>query len=95
MEIKKVVLLLFLSFSTTLAADCSAEDQQWYEDAAVQMMWSIRAWVCPNAWWQSITAGAQGDWCDTTGGFTYSGSWTIAGMSSEQECWVREGCCIE
>jgi hypothetical protein len=67
MELKKVPLLLFFTFSTSFAADCSAEDQQWYEDAAVQMMWSIRAWVCPNAWWESITAGPQGDVRDILG----------------------------
>jgi hypothetical protein len=89
MGIKKILLFLSLSFANTFAANCSPEGQQFYEVAAVQMMWSIRAWVCPNAWSESITAYPQGDWCDSEGGFPYSGSWTIAGMSSEQECWVR------
>ncbi|KAF7593558.1 hypothetical protein BBP40_011286 [Aspergillus hancockii] len=72
------------------AADCTAPNQQWFSDAAVQMMWSIRAWVCPNAWSQSITAGPDGGWCDAGGGLisAYWGSWTISGMQSEQQCWV-------
>ncbi|EED22588.1 conserved hypothetical protein [Talaromyces stipitatus ATCC 10500] len=71
------------------AADCTAPNQQWYDLSAVQMMWSIRAWVCPNAWWQSITAGPDGAWCHVNGDLagSYWGSWTISGMQSEQECW--------
>ncbi|KAE8153185.1 hypothetical protein BDV25DRAFT_149836 [Aspergillus avenaceus] len=74
---------------TANAADCTAPNQQWFSDAAVQMMWSIRAWLCPNAWSQSITAGPDGGWCDAGGGVVgaYWGSWTISGMQSEQQCW--------
>ncbi|KAB8236699.1 hypothetical protein ETB97_008898 [Aspergillus alliaceus] len=86
-------LLGYLALSSLVlaanAADCTAPNQQWFSDAAVQMMWSIRAWVCPNAWSQSITAGPDGGWCDAGGGVisAYWGSWTIAGMQSEQQCW--------
>jgi len=72
----------------TFAADCSSPNKEFYDDAAKQMMWSVRGWVCSNAWWESVTAGPQGGWCNN-GGPTHSGSWTIKGMTSEQECWVR------
>ncbi|KAL2822460.1 hypothetical protein BJX63DRAFT_427027 [Aspergillus granulosus] len=74
---------------TAKAADCTAPNQQWFSDAAVQMMWSIRAWLCPNAWNQAITAGPDGGWCDAGGGVisAYWGTWTISGMQSEQQCW--------
>jgi hypothetical protein len=52
------------------------------------MMGSIEAWVCDNAWWESITAYPEGDWCGADGGFTYSGFWQITGMASSSECWV-------
>jgi hypothetical protein len=81
---------LFSLTLTTNAADCTAPNQQWYDLSAVQMMWSIRAWVCPNAWRQSITAGPDGAWCHKNGDLagSYWGSWTISGMQSEQQCWV-------
>ncbi|KAL2831437.1 hypothetical protein BDW59DRAFT_182106 [Aspergillus cavernicola] len=71
------------------AADCTAPNQQWFSSSAVEMMWSIRAWLCPNAWSQSITAGPDGGWCEAGGGVipAYWGTWTISGMQSEQQCW--------
>ncbi|CEL03950.1 hypothetical protein ASPCAL05086 [Aspergillus calidoustus] len=71
------------------AADCSEPDKEVYERAASEMMWSIRGWLCSNAWWQSITAGPQGAWCDNQGGIVgaYEGQFTIHGMQSQQQCW--------
>ncbi|EIT75487.1 hypothetical protein AO1008_08270 [Aspergillus oryzae 100-8] len=88
MKLTRYLSLLTLVL-TANAADCTAPNQQWFSDAAVQMMWSIRAWLCPNAWSQSITAGPDGGWCDAGGGVisAYWGSWTISGMQSEQQCW--------
>lgn len=89
MKLTRYLSLLTLVL-TANAADCTAPNQQWFSDAAVQMMWSIRAWLCPNAWSQSITAGPDGGWCDAGGGVisAYWGSWTISGVQSEQQCWV-------
>ncbi|KAL3477622.1 hypothetical protein BJX99DRAFT_122782 [Aspergillus californicus] len=71
------------------AADCTAPNQQVFSSAAVEMMWSVRAWMCPNAWWQSVTVAPDGGWCDAGGGIVsaYWGEWTISGMQSEQQCW--------
>ncbi|KAL4748951.1 hypothetical protein BDW72DRAFT_179191 [Aspergillus terricola var. indicus] len=72
------------------AADCTAPNQQVFSQAAVEMMWSIRAWLCPNAWNQWIIAYPDGAWCDAGGGIVsaFYGSWEIRGMQSEQQCWV-------
>ncbi|KAL5046063.1 hypothetical protein BDW71DRAFT_182704 [Aspergillus fruticulosus] len=71
------------------AADCTAPNQQVFSQAAVEMMWSIRAWLCPNAWNQWIVAYPDGAWCDAGGGIVsaFYGSWEIRGMQSEQQCW--------
>ncbi|KAL4795903.1 hypothetical protein BDV19DRAFT_362284 [Aspergillus venezuelensis] len=82
-------LLLAATTTPVLAADCTAPNQQIFSQAAVEMMWSIRAWLCPNAWWQYIVAYPDGGWCDAGGGIAsaFYGSWTIQGMESEQQCW--------
>jgi hypothetical protein len=90
MKFNSILLLSTLTLAAN-AADCTAKNQQWFSSSAVQMMWSIRAWLCPNAWNQAITAGPDGGWCEAGGGVVsaYWGTWTIAGMQSEQQCWVR------
>jgi hypothetical protein len=72
------------------AADCIVPNQQVFSQAAVEMMWSIRAWLCPNAWNQWIFAYPDSAWCDAGGGIVsaFYGSWEILGMQSEQQCWV-------
>ncbi|KAL3447856.1 hypothetical protein BJX65DRAFT_276138 [Aspergillus insuetus] len=88
MKFNNILLLSTLTLAAN-AADCTAPNQQWFSNSAVQMMWSIRAWLCPNAWNQAITAGPDGGWCDAGGGVVsaYWGTWTISGMQSEQQCW--------
>ncbi|KAL2842130.1 hypothetical protein BJX68DRAFT_168427 [Aspergillus pseudodeflectus] len=88
MKFNNILLLSTLTLAAN-AADCTAPNQQWFSSSAVQMMWSIRAWLCPNAWNQAITAGPDGGWCEAGGGVisAYWGSWTISGMQSEQQCW--------
>jgi hypothetical protein len=89
MKFNNILLLSTLTLAAN-AADCTAPNQQWFSSSAVQMMWSIRAWLCPNAWNQAITAGPDGGWCEAGGGVisAYWGTWTISGMQSEQQCWV-------
>ncbi|KAL4920523.1 hypothetical protein BDW62DRAFT_198832 [Aspergillus aurantiobrunneus] len=90
MKLKLPSLLLATPLiTTTMAADCTAPNQQVYSQAAVEMMWSIRAWMCPNVWWQNIVVYPDGAWCDAGGGIAsaFYGSWTISGMQSEQQCW--------
>ncbi|KAL4816914.1 hypothetical protein BDW67DRAFT_184370 [Aspergillus spinulosporus] len=81
-----LVLAPFFAFSQ--AADCTAPNQQVFSQATVEMMWSIRTWLCPNAWNQWIIAYPDGAWCDTGGGIisAFYGSWEICGMQSEQQC---------
>ncbi|KAL4930902.1 uncharacterized protein BDV17DRAFT_28052 [Aspergillus undulatus] len=89
LNLKSLLPLLLTAPAPTLAADCTAPNQQVFSQAAVEMMWSIRAWLCPNAWWQYIVAYPDGAWCDAGGGIAsaFYGSWTIQGMQSEQQCW--------
>ncbi|RDW63121.1 uncharacterized protein DSM5745_10232 [Aspergillus mulundensis] len=89
----KLSLPSLLAFTPLLglatAADCSAPNQQVFSQAAVEMMWSIRAWICPNAWNSWTIAYPDGAWCDAGGGIVsaFYGSWEIRGMQSEQQCW--------
>ncbi|KAL3471216.1 hypothetical protein BJX99DRAFT_263492 [Aspergillus californicus] len=80
--------------TTTQAADCTDPDAAVFSVAARDMMWSIRDWLCTNAWWESTEAEPQGAWCDKGGGIisAYQGSWTIRGVGSQQECWVIDQC---
>jgi hypothetical protein len=81
MQLAKIAIAISGMVSVALAADCTAKNTQYYSAYAVDMMWSVRQWLCPNAWGQSITAGPAGNWCAADGsGYTYTGSWTIAGM---------------
>jgi hypothetical protein len=91
MKLRSSLLVLSPLVLSAHAADCSEPDKEVYERAASEMMWSIRGWLCSNAWWQSITAGPQGAWCDNQGGIVgaYEGQFTIHGMQSQQQCWVH------
>jgi hypothetical protein len=91
MKLLKSLILLSPLLLSTQAADCSTPNKEVYEKAASEMMWSVRGWLCSNAWWQSITAGPQGAWCNSKGGIVpaYEGQFTIHGMESQKQCWVR------
>ncbi|KAL5338374.1 hypothetical protein BJX70DRAFT_408668 [Aspergillus crustosus] len=81
--------LLFTLFATTQAADCTDPTAVAYANGAREMMWSIRDWMCPNAWKESAVAKPPQTWCDAGGRIveSYSGHWQISGLESEQECW--------
>ncbi|KAL5334005.1 hypothetical protein BJX70DRAFT_405763 [Aspergillus crustosus] len=89
MKLSNAVLALSSFALSAHAADCTGPNQSVFSDAAVQMMWSIRAWACPNVWWQSVTVVPDGAWCDAGGGIVgaYWGTWTLSGVQSEQQCW--------
>src|SRR5260370_988094 len=80
-----LALVLSYHVSVTNAANCSPPNQVFWDSTAVDMMWSMRSYLCSNVWWENIKVVPAGNWC---GGFCYNGWWYVHNHPSQQACWV-------